>query len=217
MATVTQFVFPASEVALADTFDRLPEAQLAVEQSVATCKGESYGLWITASDREAVCEALEDDPSVREFQQLADEDHRWLFDVEFWPTVQLLRSILLCDEGVITDIVGRDGQWVVTCRYTDHASLCEVSDLLDERNFTYDVLRVHNDSEATSEGTVLTEEQHQALEHACQEGYFEVPRGVTLEELADDLDISHQALSERLRRATGSLVDSTLATPEDAD
>ena len=38
-----------------------------------------------------------------------------------------------------------------------------------------------------------------------------------MSDLADTLDISHQALSERLRRATGNLIESTLLVDEDEE
>lgn len=215
MATVTQFSFPASEVALADAFERLTDPRFRLEQTVATCDGDSQSMWVTATDSDAVHEALEADPSVQKFRQVAEEDHRALFDIDFWPTVELLRSILLCQEGVITDIVGRDGRWIVTCRYTDHGALGEVRDQLDERTFRYDVLRIHNGATATSEGTALTEDQYSALKHACEQGYFEVPRDATLEELADDLEISHQALSERIRRGVATCLASEFPVADD--
>jgi predicted DNA binding protein len=56
----------------------------------------------------------------------------------------------------------------------------------------------------------LTDEQYEALVEAYQRGYFEVPLGITLAELAEELGVSHQALSERVRRGTGALVDDTL-------
>ncbi|MUV58011.1 helix-turn-helix domain-containing protein [Halogeometricum sp. CBA1124] len=37
-----------------------------------------------------------------------------------------------------------------------------------------------------------------------------MPRQSKLDDLADEADVSHQAYSERLRRATGSLVEQTL-------
>ncbi|MFC7008889.1 helix-turn-helix domain-containing protein [Halalkalicoccus salilacus] len=45
-------------------------------------------------------------------------------------------------------------------------------------------------------------------------GYYDVPRTVTLTELANKLDISHQALSERLRRAHANLIDRTISSTE---
>jgi predicted DNA binding protein len=48
-------------------------------------------------------------------------------------------------------------------------------------------------------------EQQQVLELAVDRGYFETPREVTLDELADELDIPRSTVSYRLRRATAEL------------
>lgn len=37
---------------------------------------------------------------------------------------------------------------------------------------------------------------------ALKRGYFETPRRVSLSDLADELDVSKQAVSQRVRRAT---------------
>jgi len=56
------------------------------------------------------------------------------------------------------------------------------------------------------EGTLLEEttvapEQRRALTAAVEAGYYEIPRAVSLDDLADDLDIPRSTLSYRLRRA----------------
>jgi hypothetical protein len=56
----------------------------------------------------------------------------------------------------------------------------------------------------------LTDSQHRVLELASRRGYFEIPRDVTLKELADEVGVSHQALSEQLRRGIGALVEDTI-------
>ncbi len=56
----------------------------------------------------------------------------------------------------------------------------------------------------------LTTEQFEALTTAAEQGLFEVPREVTLEEPAEQQGVSHQALSERIRRATDTLVEDAL-------
>jgi hypothetical protein len=66
----------------------------------------------------------------------------------------------------------------------------------------------------------LTDSQHRVLELASRRGYFEVPRDVTLKELADEVGVSHQALSEQIRRGTGALVEDTICIgtfPEEED
>lgn len=63
----------------------------------------------------------------------------------------------------------------------------------------------------------FTDKQRDTIVTALKAGYFGVPRGITMEELADHQGLSHQALSEQLRRATGQLVESTLLTHVDED
>ncbi|WP_340097908.1 helix-turn-helix domain-containing protein [Salinibaculum salinum] len=48
--------------------------------------------------------------------------------------------------------------------------------------------------------------QERALREAVRQGYYERPRGVTLEELAADLDVPRSTLSYRLRMAEAELV-----------
>ena len=58
--------------------------------------------------------------------------------------------------------------------------------------------------------TGVVERPARALVAAFEAGYYNIPRDVTLEELADELGISHQALSERFRRAYEGLITAEL-------
>lgn len=50
-----------------------------------------------------------------------------------------------------------------------------------------------------------------AVNNYTQEhGYYDIPREAQLEDIATELDISHQALSERFHRAIRSLIENTL-------
>ena len=53
-------------------------------------------------------------------------------------------------------------------------------------------------------------EQRRILELAAEEGYYETPRGTTLEELASKLDCPRSTVSYRLRQAEAGLVESFL-------
>ncbi len=97
-----------------------------------------------------------------------------------------------------------------------------VSDL-EERGVTIDVKRMveagQNEDFETTAG--LTAPQQEAIAEAYRQGYYDVPREISLEELANEFEISHQSLSERLRRANrvlaGELLDSStgeLARPD---
>lgn len=56
----------------------------------------------------------------------------------------------------------------------------------------------------------FSERQRQVLALAHERGYYEIPKGVTTEELAADLDVSRRTLEEHLRRAEQKLVESFL-------
>jgi predicted DNA binding protein len=58
----------------------------------------------------------------------------------------------------------------------------------------------------------LPNEQLEVLSLAVEQGYFEAPREVTLEELADQLDIPRSTASYRLRRATAEVVTAFVDT-----
>ncbi len=58
----------------------------------------------------------------------------------------------------------------------------------------------------------LTMTQTRTLLDALERGYYQVPRQTTLVELADMYGVSDQAVSERLRRATAKLIESSLLT-----
>jgi hypothetical protein len=56
----------------------------------------------------------------------------------------------------------------------------------------------------------LSELQRETLLRAVQRGYYRVPREASLAELAEEFDVSDQAISQRLRRGIDSLVRATL-------
>lgn len=57
----------------------------------------------------------------------------------------------------------------------------------------------------------LTQKQRQAVTAAVAAGYYETPREISLGELADRLDISKSALSQRLKAAESKLVTSAFS------
>lgn len=55
----------------------------------------------------------------------------------------------------------------------------------------------------------LTRDERETLRRALELGYFEVPRGVTLVDLAEDLDRSDVEVSRSLRRGMGTVLRTT--------
>lgn len=207
MPTIAELRLPAEDTALAETFDRVPDASLQLEPTVS---GTSPCVWLSGTEREAADEGLEADPTVGSFELLVDTGDRLLYDVAFAEDAARLFDDLLAEGGSLLEARGSNGWWQVRMRFHDHADLGRTHERLLDRGINADVRRVAELSEASATNSRLTPEQQEALAAAFERGYFEIPRGISMEELADELDISHQALSERLRRAYETLVDSEL-------
>jgi predicted DNA binding protein len=81
-----------------------------------------------------------------------------------------------------------------------------------QRNAGFRLCRLTRDGEPEPPDDGLTNRQREALRTAYEPGYFEVPRRVSLQDLATELGISASSASERLRRAQTQLLEETVAT-----
>lgn len=75
-----------------------------------------------------------------------------------------------------------------------------------ETDLTAESVRAVEPADDQVSDAILTAEQARAVGRAAALGYFEVPRRINLEKLAEELGTSTSALSELLRRAQGRLV-----------
>jgi predicted DNA binding protein len=105
-----------------------------------------------------------------------------------------------------------DNRWVTKARFPDRSSLLTFREELVADGFDVAVEQIHEDDEGMTQFGV-TDPQREVLILALDRGYYTVPRDASLSDLADELDISSQAASERLRRGTQTLVDNTLGAP----
>ncbi|GAA0250234.1 helix-turn-helix domain-containing protein [Haladaptatus pallidirubidus] len=81
-----------------------------------------------------------------------------------------------------------------------------------EHGFSLDVSRIYDADSAQRVQFDLTDDQQKALTLAVEHGYYDVPRVANQSELAEKLGVSHQALSERLRRGTKGILKEVLPT-----
>lgn len=94
--------------------------------------------------------------------------------------------------------------------YHERDELSAIHNFCNTHGLSFDVESVREMEGEPGGRYGLTADQFEALTTAAERGLFEVLRGVTIGELAEAFDISHQAVSERIRRATGALVEDTL-------
>lgn len=209
MTTVVELDVPAERLGLARTFDRVPTFEFLISGLI----GDGPPLvYVSGPDREQVESTLETDPSVDVIASMDDAtDGQWLLRLEFNQGIQTFQRIVSENDGAILEASGQDGRWSIKLLFHDRADVSDCHSTFEQHDFGVTVTRVSPMDDPSNGQTPLTETQYETIVKAHELGYFDVPRKVTLEELASELDISHQALSERLRRSHSALVSAELS------
>jgi predicted DNA binding protein len=112
---------------------------------------------------------------------------------------------------------GDPDTWTFRLRFVDRDDLSDFYHAVVDTGIPLSLANVQNRAARVDGGSGLdlTETQRETLEVALEEGYFEIPRGITLAALADELGVSDTAVSQRLRRGLRALLVSTLSTTTD--
>lgn len=219
MSVIAEFAVPADEFALSSTLEAAPEMIVDIERVVAHSDDSIMPFfWVRGGDYETFEDEVEGDPSVRHVKLLDEYDDGNLYRAEWTQKIESIVYAYLDLGATIIEATGRAEEWKLQMRFEDEGALTDFRDYCSENDVPYDLKRLYHPSEPTPGGQYdLTPKQHDALRKALEEGYFDVPRSVTMDEMADDIGISQQSLSKRLRRAHRNLIASTLTIshPED--
>lgn len=211
MPVIVRATVPASEFALYHVLDTLPDVRLEVERIIKSGEHAVMPLlWVRGVDLAPVQRAFADDESVRDVTLLAEFEREYLFRVEWLDRIRLLLQMITNSEATILDAHGRSDRWQLRVLYPSHEQLSTSHEFCDEHGLTFDIESIRELDAAPAGRYGLTEEQYQALVLAAERGYFQVPRAVSLEAVAAEIDLSHQAFSERLRRGIEALIEDTL-------
>jgi len=85
--------------------------------------------------------------------------------------------------------------------------------VLDASGYAYELLSV---VEGRNPETLLTERQRECLTVAFREGYFEVPRECTLEDVANAIGVDKSTVSETIRRGSARVLEWFLMSSDSA-
>lgn len=215
MVVILNGSIPASEFALHHVLTSCPGVEIEIERIVKSGEKAVIPLvWERGADRESFEAALDDDPTVQDFTLLAEFENELLYRMEWIEQVRLLLQMLTNSEATVLDAVGHRDRWHLRIMYPDRDLLSNTHEFCEEYGLSFEVESVREMEGEPAGRYSLTENQYQALVTALERGYYSVPREITLEELADELGMSHQALSELLRRGTQGLIEDALVVGE---
>jgi predicted DNA binding protein len=208
MTVVAEVRLPANALPPGDHLSAPPSVEIDMVEVVPTDSSPLPYFWLRGDDS-AFEQALRDDERtdhvrvVDRFDGSALYHTRWADDLRF-----PLQACLDEDLSVERATGSADG-WTLRLRFVDHESMAAFRERCRDTDLTVEVDRIYHPGPPEKRvDAALTQPQREALVLAREEGYFDDPRGTTLAELGEELGISRQAVSYRIRRGTRHLVDS---------
>ena len=207
---VVEFTVPPEDFVLSETLDRVPGETLEFEQLVPTSEGLLPYLWATDDVMATFEEAAVDDPTVESLHRVATLDEGALYRVTWTDVADHLLTWLKSRDAAVLHAESDHGRWLLKLRVDSRESLGDLQTFCHERDIQFDLVRLFELTEPKMGQYNVSEKQREVMILALEMGYFEVPREATLKDVAQRLDISPKAASERLRRGQTNLLNNTL-------
>lgn len=211
MSVILEFSIAGDEFTLGQTLSGKPDMHIELERIVPMGDAVLPFLWVTGNDFEAFEEKVRNSPHVEQIRALDRVGETALYRITWSElTMSLLEGFTEADATILEGV--GDNDWVFRVRFSDHDKLTQFHNYLMDHNITIHIERTYTLSEETERGYIfdLSEAQREALVLALGRGYFATPSEINLDELADELGISRQALSIRIRQGNEKILRTTL-------
>lgn len=220
MTVVADLTVPTAQFVLAETLAEAPAVNVEFERVVTHSQEWVMPFaWVSGADLAAFEAAVREDDTVVE-ATIANEfasdrhDRVVLYRMRWSDHVKRLVNVIFDREGTLVEAVGSREGWELKVRFSAGESLSALQSHFDRSDVGFSVNRVYTPTEPRQPEFDVTPEQRDALVVAIESGYFAIPRRTTISQIADELAISTNAASERLRRGTANLVRTTLTVQD---
>lgn len=212
--SITATVYIEHEMlSLGPTLRSLDGVEIEVISQGTTNPGERFFPFLLEYPDRAELEAvLDEDPTVAAYRRIDWTDGTGLYRIEHTPETKLISTIVTEVDGFLAHTETRETGWLVRLLLPDRPAMNEIWEYATAEGISIDVIEIYGNRDADGKNSYgLTDQQETALLVAHREGYFDEPRGASLEDIAAELDLSSTAISGRLRRGMRNLVSATIA------
>ena len=205
-----EFTSPTEDFPLGSVFKNLPEVTVELERLIPHETLIIPYFWVRGVETTDIEDAFEPHVGVSDIRLVDNIEGEYLMRAEWERAYFGILSALAKANVVVLSGIGAKTEWRFEVRGENQAAIAEFREFCQERDIPITITAVHAMLPIKGEGYQLTDTQREALVLAYERGYFNTPRETTLEEIADELGITQQALSSRLRRGNRRLIAATL-------
>ena len=211
MSVILEFTVDDDQFTLGRVLTGPPQMRIELERIVPTGDAVMPFLWVTGDDYEAFEEKVLASERVEDLVALDRTEESTLYRVTWLGDHDGIIQGITETEGTVLEAYTDEG-WEYRLRFNDHDRLSQFYNYCTDHDIDIHIVRTYTLTERT--GSVrqfdLSNEQREAIVLGLRSGYFDTPSKVSLNELADELDISQQAMSNRIRRGTKQVLAESL-------
>lgn len=210
MAVLTDVTVPAEDFVLQGLLHEYPAAEVAIEPSVPLGGDVLPLVWVAGVPPDDAEAAIRNDPLAEDVAVVTETGDRRLFDVRWRPDVDGLVRLLVETDATLLRAHGHDGEWELRLRFRSRERLASFRERCADAGIDLVIRGLYNPTLPAEDDDGLTPAQRELIAATLDHGYWEIPRGHTLGEVAEEVGISTNAASQRLRRGIRSLVEDAI-------
>lgn len=215
MSIIAEVRVADSDVILTRAISRNPGIRLELDYQVTNGSGSCYVFFEAHGDEFDEFEAdLDAESTVIENTVIVESSNRRVYRLRLDSSdCSLLPKT--ADLGIrVLHAVSGDSGWIAKLEFPEMDVLQRFREYCEDLGIDFAVRRLYqpegDDSAADVGEFGLTPAQREVLLEAYRVGYFDEPRGASLVDVAESLDISSSAAGGRLRRAMRNVVENGL-------
>jgi predicted DNA binding protein len=149
--------------------------------------------------------------AVESVRVVSSHDDRVLYALDWDISEDAFFRGLFEHRAHLLSATGGPDTWEFELRFDAHEGLTGFREYCSESAISVEVGRIYNPTRPESGPFYgLTQPQRETLVRAVEGGYYSIPRRISTQDLAEEFDISDQAVTERLRRAIVTLVENSV-------
>lgn len=211
MATVMKFRMPAAKFPLGSVFEDLPKVSVELERIIPHDTLIIPYFWVRGVDTDDIEAAFHLQPGVKDIILVDEVENEYLMRADWDRDHVGVMNAMSGSNIVVLSGVGTDTGWEFEVRCESQSDINDFRDYCQEHDIPIEVSAIHALVPMHADSILgMTDTQREALILAYERGYYETPREVTLQTIADELGITQQSLASRLRRGYRRLIAGTL-------
>lgn len=202
MSVIVEFTVANEEFLLGQVLADAPGMRIEFKRIVPTGSSVLPFLWVQGEDYQRFEQGVREHEAVAELVALDRLNDEALYRIEWAHEPHSLLAGIKDTGGVVLEAYNQ-GKWDFRLRFPAHDGISQFYNFCTQNDISIHLERTYTLTERTDviHKFDLSHEEREALLLGLEMGYFDTLIEANLAQLAAKLDISEQAMSDRIRRA----------------